>query len=501
MDFFGLKIERSKKQRGDFKAIKSFVVPTTDDGAIPVEAGGFYGQYVDLDGTVRNDYELVAKYREMSMDPICEIAIDDIINEAIVCEGKEAPVKIFFTSDLKVGDSIKEKIQEEFKNIIRIMQFETRGYEIFRRWYVDGKIYFHVIVDDKKSDRGILELRFVDPLNIQKIREYEKETRPDGTKIITGYRDFYIYNKDNPRAGGNSVGVKINDDAIAFCSSGLFDSRYRRTVGFLHKAIKPLNQLRMMEDAVVIYRISRAPERRIFYIDVGSLPKTKAEQYVKDIMGKYRNKLVYDANTGEMRDDKKFMSMLEDYWLPRREGSKGTEISTLSGAQNLGEMTDVVYFQKKLYKALTVPVSRLEQDKGFQLGRAAEISRDELKFNKFVTRCRNKFGELFYDLLRKQLILKNIIKVDDWASIKECVFFDFLKDSHFIELKNQELRKGMYEELGSVEKYIGKYYSHYWIRTQILGMSEAQIKEMNGQIRDERNKGMYAPDNASFGLQ
>jgi len=501
MEVFGLKIERSKKQKQDFKALKSFVIPTTDDGAIPVEAGGFYGQYVDLDGSVRNDYELVAKYREMSMDPVCETAIDDVVNEAIVCEGKRSPVKIYFTSDISVGEAIKDKIQDEFKNILRIMQFETKGYEIFRRWYVDGKIYFHIITDEKKAEKGVLELRFVDPLNIQKIREFQKETRPDGTKIITGYRDFYVYNKDNPRAGGNASGIKISDDAIAFCSSGLFDSRYRRTVGNLHKAIKPLNQLRMMEDAVVIYRISRAPERRIFYIDVGSLPKTKAEQYVKDIMGKYRNKLVYDANTGEIRDDRKFMSMLEDYWLPRREGSKGTEISTLSGAQNLGELQDVVYFQKKLYKALNVPVSRLEQDKGFQLGRAAEISRDELKFNKFVIRLRNKFSELFYDLLRKQLIMKNIIKPDDWSGIKECIFFDFLKDSHFVELKNQELRKGMYDELSQVEKYIGKYYSHYWIRTQVLGMSEAQIKEMDKQIQTERNSGLYAPDNTVFGLQ
>ena len=309
-----------------------------------------------------------------------------------------------------------------------------------------------------------------------------------------------MYNKDNPRAGSNSVGIKINEEAIAFCSSGLFDSRYRRTVGFLHKCIKPLNQLRMMEDAVVIYRISRAPERRIFYIDVGSLPKTKAEQYVKDIMNRYRNKLVYDANTGEMRDDKKFMSMLEDYWLPRREGGKGTEITTLAGAQNLGEMTDVLYFQKRMYKSLNVPVSRMEQDKGFQLGRAAEINRDELKFNKFVVRLRAKFSELFLDLLRKQLLLKNIIKPDDWYSIKECMFFDYLKDSHFIELKNQEIRKGMYEELSAVQPYVGKYYSHFWIRTQVLGLSEAQMKEMDQQITKERNRGMYAPDNTAFGM-
>jgi hypothetical protein len=281
------------------------------------------------------------------MDPLCETAIDDIVNEAIVTEGKRAPIKLFFQADENaVSTSIRDKIQEEFKNILRLMNFESKGYEVFRRWYVDGKIYFHIINDEKKPEKGILELRYVDPLNMQKIREFEKETRKDGSKIITGYRDFSVYNKDNPRAGSNSVGIKINEEAIAFCSSGLFDSRYRRTVGFLHKCIKPLNQLRMMEDAVVIYRISRAPERRIFYIDVGSLPKTKAEQYVKDIMNRYRNKLVYDANTGEMRDDKKFMSMLEDYWLPRREGSKGTEISTLSGAQNLGEMTDVLYFQK-----------------------------------------------------------------------------------------------------------------------------------------------------------
>ena len=501
MELFGFKLEKSQKEKKEFKAIKSFVVPTTDDGAIPVEAGGFYGQYVDLDGTARNDYELVAKYREMSMDPLCETAIDDIVNEAIVTEGKRSPIKLFFQADENaVSTGIRDKIQEEFKNILRLMNFESKGYEVFRRWYVDGKIYFHIINDEKKPEKGILELRYVDPLNMQKIREFEKETRKDGSKIITGYRDFYVYNKDNPRAGSNSVGIKINEEAIAFCSSGLFDSRYRRTVGFLHKCIKPLNQLRMMEDAVVIYRISRAPERRIFYIDVGSLPKTKAEQYVKDIMNRYRNKLVYDANTGEMRDDKKFMSMLEDYWLPRREGSKGTEISTLSGAQNLGEMTDVLYFQKRMYKSLNVPVSRMEQDKGFQLGRAAEINRDELKFNKFVVRLRAKFSELFLDLLRKQLLLKNIIKPDDWYSIKECMFFDYLKDSHFIELKNQEIRKGMYEELSAVQPYVGKYYSHYWIRTQVLGLSEAQMKEMDQQITKERNRGMFAPDNTAFGM-
>jgi hypothetical protein len=500
MELFGFKLERSKAQKQTFKAMKSFVVPTTDDGAIPVEAGGFYGQYVDLDGTVRNDFELIAKYREMSMDPVVETAIDDIVNEAIVTEMKTAPVKILFNADLQESESVKEKIHDEFKTILRMLSFDTKGYDIFRRWYVDGKIYFHLIVDEDNPEKGILEARYVDPLNIQKIREFKKETRPDGTKIVTGYRDFYLYNKDNPRVG-SPQGLKISEDAISFCSSGLFDTRYRRTVGFLHKAIKPMNQLRMMEDAVVIYRISRAPERRIFYIDTGNLPKTKAEAYVKNLMNQHRNKLVYDAGTGEIRDDRKFMSMLEDYWLPRKEGSKGTEITTLAGAQNLGELADIVYFQKKLYKALNVPVSRLESDKGFQLGRAAEISRDELKFNKFVNRLRSKFNEVFYDLLRKQLILKKIIKPDEWSKFKDHIFFDYLKDSHFVELKNAELRRGQYEELNSIEKYIGKYYSHHFVRTHILNMSENEIAEMKKQIEKERNEGQYPPDNTAFGLQ
>ena len=320
MELCGFRLERGKQEKKQEKALKSFVVPTFDDGAIPVEAGGFYGQYVDLDGTVRNDFELTMKYREMAQDPIVEVAVDDVINEAIVVGEKKSPVKIVLDR-LKASDNVKERIHEEFRNILRVMQFETKGTEIFRRWYVDGKIFFHLIIDEKNPQTGILELRYVDPMNIQKIREYTKETLINGTKIITGYKDFYLYNKDNPRSGGNPSGIKISEDAIAFCSSGLMDSRYKRTVGFLHKAIKPLNQLRMLEDSIVIYRISRAPERRIFYIDVGNLPKTKAEQYVKDLMNRYRNRLVYDAATGEVRDDKKFMSMMEDYWLPRREGS------------------------------------------------------------------------------------------------------------------------------------------------------------------------------------
>jgi hypothetical protein len=424
------------------------------------------------------------------MDPICEIAVDDIVNEAIVSEPGKMPVKMSFTNDNTLSPKIKSKIEEEFKNVLRLLSFDSRGYEVFRRWYVDGKVYFHLIIDEEKPEKGILEVRYVDPLNIQKIREFKKETRPDGTKIITGFRDFYLYNKDNPKVG-SAQGIKISDDAIAFCSSGLFDSRYRRTVGFMHKAIKPLNQLRMMEDAVVIYRISRAPERRIFYIDVGNLPKTKAEAYVKDIMNRYRNKLVYDAQTGEIRDDRKFMSMLEDYWLPRREGSKGTEISTLSGAQNLGGLADIIYFQKKLYHALNVPVSRLEQDKGIALGRSSEINRDELKFSKFITRLRSKFNELIFDILRKQILLKNIITADEWNSIKEVLFLDYLKDSYYVETKNAELRKQRSGELNELEKYIGKYYSHYWIRSQVLGMTEGEMREMDKQMTEERNKGMY----------
>ena len=425
MEIFGFRLERSKKEKEQEKALKSFVVPTFDDGAIPVEAGGFYGQYVDLDGTVRNDFELTMKYREMAQDPIVEVAIDDVVNEAIVVGEKKSPVKIVLDR-LKASDNVKERIHEEFRNMMRVMQFETKGTEIFRRWYVDGKIFFHLIIDEDNPQKGILELRYVDPMNIQKIREYTKETLQNGTKIITGYKDFYLYNKDNPRSGGNPSGIKISEDAIAFCSSGLMDSRYKRTVGFLHKAIKPLNQLRMLEDSIVIYRISRAPERRIFYIDVGNLLKTKAEQYVKDLMNRYRNRLVYDAATGEVRDDKKHMSMLEDYWLPRREGSKGTEITTLQGGQNLGELTDVIYFQKKLYRALSVPVSRLEQDKQFMLGRSTEITRDEVRFTKYIHRLRIKFCEFFFDVLKKQLILKKVITHEEWDNVKESIYFDFL---------------------------------------------------------------------------
>ena len=499
MELFGFRLERGKQEKKQEKALKSFVVPTFDDGAIPVEAGGFYGQYVDLDGTVRNDFELTMKYREMAQDPIVEVAVDDVINEAIVVGEKKSPVKIVLDR-LKASDNVKERIHEEFRNILRVMQFETKGTEIFRRWYVDGKIFFHLIIDEKNPQTGILELRYVDPMNIQKIREYTKETLINGTKIITGYKDFYLYNKDNPRSGGNPSGIKISEDAIAFCSSGLMDSRYKRTVGFLHKAIKPLNQLRMLEDSIVIYRISRAPERRIFYIDVGNLPKTKAEQYVKDLMNRYRNRLVYDAATGEVRDDKKFMSMMEDYWLPRREGSRGTEITTLQGGQNLGELTDVIYFQKKLYRALSVPVSRLEQDKQFMLGRSTEITRDEVRFTKYIHRLRIKFSEFFFDVLRKQLILKKIISPDEWNEMKEAIYFDFLKDNLFTELKNAELRKQQVEEVGNIKPYIGKYYSHEWIRKNVLGFNEAEIKEMDKEIEKERNAGKIEPDTSQFGL-
>ena len=491
MTLFGFDLGRSKKQNKQEKALKSFVVPTFDDGAIPVEAGGFYGQYVDLDGTVRNDFELTMKYREMAQDPIVEVAIDDIVNESIIMGEKKPPVKILLDK-LEESDGVKQKIHDEFRNLLRVMQFETKGAEIFRRWYVDGKIFFHLIIDEGNPQQGILELRYVDPMNIQKIREYTKETLKNGTKVITGYKDFYLYNKDNPRAGGTASGIKISEDAIAFCSSGL--------MGFLNKAIKPLNQLRMLEDAIVIYRISRAPERRIFYIDVGNLPKTKAEQYVKDLMNRYRNRLVYDANTGEVRDDKKFMSMLEDYWLPRREGSRGTEITTLQGGQNLGELTDVIYFQKKVYRALSVPASRLEQDKQFMLGRSTEITRDEVRFTKFVHRLRSKFSELFFDILRKQLILKKVISADEWPEMKESIYFDFLKDNLFTELKNAELRKQQVEELGNIKSYIGKYYSHEWVRRNVLGFSESDIKVMDREIEKERNAGKIEPDNSQFGL-
>ncbi len=504
-DLFGLKLlgkETLSSTEGK-KIRKSFVLPDTND-AITVEASaGFFGQYLDLDGVTRTDADLIYKYREMSMHPECESAIDDVVCESIVNEDNQKSIKLLM-DDFKMGNDVKEKIVEEFDNILHLLDFQTKGYEIFRRWYVDGKLVYHIIVDEKDEKAGIAEVRYVDPVNIQKVKKFERDKTPnvDGEKIVTRVEEFYIYSKDGFRTG-TAHGLKISPDAIVFLTSGLYDSRNKRSVGYMHKAIKALNQLRMIEDAIVIYRLARSPERRVFYVDVGNLPKAQAEEYLKSLMNRHRNKLIYDAATGEMRDDKRHMSMIEDYWMPRREGGKGTEITTLPGAANLDSIKDLEYFQRKLYRSLNVPYSRNQgEQKSFNIGRSTEITRDEVKFSKFINRLRNKFSELFYALLKTQLILKNIIEPEDWEDIRHKLFFDYLKDSFFAELKHNEINNDRMNVLGAMQPYIGKYYSNYWIQKNILGFSDEEILEMAKQMQEEKElEAELQQQQAEFNLQ
>jgi len=500
IEFFGFTIGKKKKEankvglESTIRRPVSFVPPDYDDGATTIESGNFFGQYVDFDGNIRNDIELIKKYREMSMHAEVDSAIDDIINESIVQDDIKKTIQMDL-EHVELSDSIKDTMQEEFDYILKLLHFNVRGYDIFRKWYIDGKMYFHIVIDDKKKKQGIKELRPIDSTAIRKIRKVEKETNDDGVKVIIDVEEFFVYTEQDrdDRLGdpmGAQEGVKIHPDSIVYVHSGMFDIDKKRVFGNLHKCIKPLNQLRMIEDAVVIYRISRAPERRIFYIDVGSLPKNKAEQYLRDIMNRYRNKLVYDVNTGEMRDDKKHMSMLEDFWLPRREGGRGTEIDTLQGGENLGEMEDVEYFKKKLYRALNVPISRLESDNGFNMGRSSEINRDELKFFKFIEKQRQKFSELFLQTLRVHLILKGIMNEEDWLKIQDDIKFDYARDSYFTELKNNEILTERMNLLREMNEHIGKYYSIEWIRKHVLHQTEEEIKDMDQEIQSEREKGL-----------
>jgi len=501
VDFFGFTIGRKKEKDANKVGLEStvrrpvsFVPPDFDDGATEIEAGNFFGQYVDFDGNIKNDIELIKKYREMSLHAEVDSAIDDIANEAIVQDDIKKTVQMDLEY-IDLPDTIKEKMQEEFKHILRLMQFQVRGYEMFRKWYIDGKMYFHIVIDEKKKSQGIKELRPVDATSIRKIRKVDKETNKEGVKVVKEVEEFFVYTEQesDDRLGGSQTaieGLKIHPDSIIYVHSGMYDVDKKRVFGYLQKAIKPLNQCRMIEDAVVIYRISRAPERRIFYIDVGSLPKNKAEQYLRDIMNRYRNKLVYDVNTGEIRDDKKHMSMLEDFWLPRREGGRGTEIDTLQGGENLGEMEDVEYFKKKLYRALNVPISRLESDNGFNMGRSSEITRDELKFFKFIERLRVKFSEIFLQAMRVQLVLKGIMKEDEWEKLKNDVRFEFARDSYFTELKNSEVLNERMTLLREMTEHIGKYYSIEWIRKHILHQTDEEIEDMDKEIQNEREKGL-----------
>jgi len=490
---FGFEIKR----KDDEDKLKSFAAPVDEEGSVVVAAGGQYGTYVDLEGSAKNEAELVTKYRNMLQHPEVQRAIEDIVNESIVVTDNQKVVECV-TDDVDQPESINKKIREEFDEVLRLLDFSNSGYDTFQKWYADGRLYYHAIIDESKVREGIKELRYIDPRKIRKIKEVEKKREGEVT-LNKVKNEYYIYNDKgfngkNAASGGSASGfdgvkgLKIAKDSIVHVTSGIVNENNSLVLSHLHKAIKPLNQLRMLEDASVIYRISRAPERRIFYIDVGNLPKMKAEQYLRDMMAKHKNRLVYDASTGEVRDDRKFMTMLEDFWLPRREGGRGTEITTLPGGQNLGEMEDVLYFQKKLYQALNVPVSRLEAEAQFNIGRASEITRDEVKFSKFIGRLRNRFSILFDKILEKQLILKGIITPEDWPDIQANLRYDFMEDNHFEELKQVEILQNRLTALRDIDEYVGKYYSRKWVRQNILQQSEDDIKELDDEIAEEEKE-------------
>ena len=484
VELFGFTISKTKEEK-DSETIKTFVPPAHDDGAVEVAAGGVYGTYVDLEGTSKSEGDLVSRYRTMAMQPECDSAIEDIVNEAVVIDDA-VPLDIKLDY-LEYSDNIKNKIREEFHNVLKLLEFNARGYDIFKQWYIDGRLYYHIMVSEKKPREGIKELRKIDPRKIKKVREKITATDPR-TKVVIekGYNEYYVYYaKGVPGAGTGTSGIRVAKDAVCHVTSGLVDPNNQFVLGYLHKAIKPLNQLRMLEDATVIYRLSRAPERRIFYIDVGNLPPAKAEQYLANMMAKYKNRLVYDATTGEVRDDRKFMTMLEDFWLPRREGGRGTQIDTLPGGTNLGEMDDVDYFRRKLYKSLNVPVTRMEAENQFNLGRATEITRDELKFTKFIKRLRNRFTHLFDNLLEIQLVLKGIINRKDWAKIRENISFEFSHDNYFAELKEAEIIRERLNLASEIDQFVGKYYSLGWIRKNVLQMTEEEIEDMDKEIKAE----------------
>jgi len=484
-EFFGFEINR-KSTKG--KELPSFVPKTDEDGTGVIQAGGHFGAYIDMDGDkAKNDNDLIMKYRDIASQPECDAAVEDIINESIVGDNDEAPINIVL-DELEVSDKIKESIKHEFDNILSLLSFNAYAHDIFRRWYVDGRLPYHIIINNENPKQGIKELRYIDPTKLRKVKEVEETTDPKtGAKLIKKVDEFFMF-QDKTMNGANQ-GLKIYPDAIAYCTSGVMDPQRKRILSYLHKALKPVNQLRMMEDSLVIYRISRAPERRIFYIDVGNLPKGKAEEYLRGIMNQYRNKLVYDAKTGDIKDDRKHMSMLEDFFLPRREGGRGTEITTLPGGENLGQIDDIIYFQKKLYKSLNVPVNRLEQEAQYSLGRTTEITRDEVKFKKFIDRLRKRFSDLFMQLLKTQLLLKGIITRDDWKTWKESISFDYIEDNYFSELKQSEMIRERFEMLSSLDEHIGRFISNEWVRKNILRFNDEEIEEIQKQIDAESKSG------------
>ena len=510
---FGFKIPDGEDKKS--KGIVSPVPPSDEDKSDFYVSSGFYGQYVDIEGVYKNEQDMVRRYREMCLHPECDSAIEDVVNEAIVSDLDDSPVEIEL-SNLNASDRLKDTIREEFKNIKNLMNFDKKCHEIFRTWYIDGRVFYHKVIDLDNPSEGIQEIRYIDPLKIKFVRETDKTgsnrlspfdvskngddpKNSDAPKL----NEYYVYDPSGGKKGSGIYpsqtakgAVKIAKDAITYCTSGLVDRNKQTVLSYLHKAIKALNQLRMIEDSLVIYRLSRAPERRIFYIDVGNLPKIKAEQYLRDVMNRYRNKLVYNADTGEIKDDRKYMAMLEDFWLPRREGGRGTEITTLPGGQNLGELADIEYFQSKLYKSLNVPSSRLDSSGGFNLGRSSEILRDEIKFSKFVGRLRKRFSQVFNDMLKTQLILKNIITPEDWNELEDHIQYDYLYDNHFADLKKNELLNEQLGVVASMEPYMGKYFSNHFVRTKILKQSEDDIKEIDKEIDKEIKDGSLMDPNA-----
>lgn len=504
IQLFGFQLGRvEKEQEKKEKNVRSPAPPPNDDAAVTVASGGQYGVYVDLTSSAKDDVQLVTKYREMAQHPEVDSAIDDIVNEAIVYDEKESPVSLNL-DDVELSDNIKNKIQDEFDIILRLLDFNDKGYDIFQHWYVDARLYYHIMIDEMQPRKGIQELRYIDPRYIRKVREVQQNKNTNSTPVQGSatnnldltYSEYFLYSPSGIKKD-TTQGIKIAEDAICFVHSGIMDTMNKMILSHLHKAIKPLNQLRMLEDATVIYRIARAPERRIFYIDVGNLPKLKAEQYLRDMMVKHKNKLVYNASTGEVRDDRRFMTMLEDFWFPRREG-QGTQVDTLQGGQNLGEIEDVEYFRRKLYKSLNVPVSRLETEAGFNLGRSSEITRDELKFSKFIARLRSRFSQLFIRLLGVQLVLKGVMSLAEYEEHSQNMFIDFLKDNHFTELKDTEILSTRLDILSSIDQYVGVYFSKDWVRRNVLRQSDEDIDEIDKQIKKEGSDEQGFGDDKAF---
>ena len=496
VELLGFQITRAREDgelKKDGASKQAFTIPTPDDGTTTISAGGYFGQYLDMEVNAKNDSDLIRRYREVAQNPECDMAIEDIVNEVIVSDERDSPVTLSLDK-LDISENIKQKIRDEFNEVLSLLAFEEKGHDIFKRWYTDGRIYFHKVIDPQSPRKGITELRYIDPRKIKKVREIKKhrDSKSKGIEVVEKTAEWFVYNEKGIQTGNTNAGVKISTDSIVYVTSGVIDQNKNMVLSHLHKAIKPVNQLRMIEDAVVIYRIVRAPERRIFYVDVGNLPKQKAESYLREVMARYRNKLVYDANTGEIRDARKHMSMLEDFWLPRREGAKGTEVSTLAGGQNLGEISDVQYFQKKLYKALNVPISRMESEAGFNIGKSAEITRDELKFTKFVARLRKRFTQVFSDILKTQLVLKGVMTIEDWVKIKEHIQYNYLKDGYFAELKNAEIMRERLSLANEVTPYVGKYYSVEYIRKNVLRQTDEDIMDIDNQIANEIKTGIIA---------